>query len=367
MVGIRKIRKYSGNLLYFPADPQGVDAGNQAPHKGPTEGRTGGSKQERYWELESKTEAIKIHRCHKPFRQQPTAKDTKNYTNRNRSKNRNPYRRLALCHKPATYAHTFCMQGLLACDPRLILLTAFGVSGDLPNQGICMKIQYPLSTQANSMRALSKRQVEILDLIQKHIERTGFPPTRAEIAAQLGFRSPNAAEEHLRAMMRKGVLEIVPGTSRGIRLIKTEAAAHPYRANEAEGSWLTLPLVGRVAAGSPILAQEHLEGHYRFDPQMFGQIPDYLLRVRGMSMRDAGILEGDLLAVRRSEQARNGQIVVARIGDEVTVKRFEKTSDCITLWPAHPDYTPIVLARAQEGFALEGIALGLLRKQLSLS
>jgi len=214
------------------------------------------------------------------------------------------------------------------------------------------------------MRALSKRQAEILDLIQKHIEYTGFPPTRAEIAAQLGFRSPNAAEEHLRAMMRKGVLEIVAGTSRGIRLTRAETGAHPYRASEPEGSWLRLPLVGRVAAGSPMLAQEHLEGHFRFDAQMFSQVPDYLLRVRGMSMRDAGILEGDLLAVQRSPQARNGQIVVARIGDEVTVKRFEKTQERITLWPAHPDYTPIVVSGEQEGFALEGIALGLIRKQL---
>jgi len=250
------------------------------------------------------------------------------------------------------------------------------------------------------MRELSRRQVEILELIQKHIERTGFPPTRAEIAAQIGFRSPNAAEEQLRAMMRKGVLEIVPGTSRGIRLIKTgvlgmdrtgvlgmdrtgaleaesahpgtgeaTASPRPYRASEVEGSWLMLPLVGRVAAGSPMLAQEHLEGHYRFDAQMFGQVPDYLLRVRGMSMREAGILEGDLLAVKRSQQARNGQIVVARIGDEVTVKRFEKTQDRITLWPAHPDYAPLVVSGAQEGFALEGfalegVALGLIRNQL---
>lgn len=215
------------------------------------------------------------------------------------------------------------------------------------------------------MRQLTQRQLEILELIRRHIVQTGFPPTRAEIAKALGFRSPNAAEEHLKAMARKGVLEIVPGASRGIR---TNDAALPesisasYEAQEAGPShWLSLPLIGRVAAGSPILAQEHVETHFRFDKQLFTQVPDYLLRVRGMSMRDAGILDGDLLAVKRTQQVRQGQIVVARLHDEVTVKRFEQDHGQISLWPAHPDYQVIVIAPNDDDFALEGVAVGLIR------
>ncbi|HZS80596.1 MAG TPA: transcriptional repressor LexA, partial [Herbaspirillum sp.] len=176
------------------------------------------------------------------------------------------------------------------------------------------------------MLKLTARQEQILNLIKDAIENTGFPPTRAEIASALGFRSANAAEEHLQALARKGAIEISPGTSRGIRLREIRpslfgsrqmALPHPALIQ------LSLPLVGRVAAGSPILAQEHIESesNYSIDPMLFSSKPDYLLRVRGMSMRDAGILDGDLLAVQKTREAKNGQIVVARLGDEVTVKR----------------------------------------------
>ena len=232
------------------------------------------------------------------------------------------------------------------------------------------------------MRQLTKRQLEILELIRRHIAQTGFPPTRAEIARALGFRSPNAAEEHLKAMARKGVLEIVSGASRGIRISNSapiqesehsEHSQHPYspsfyQAKESgPGGWLSLPLIGRVAAGSPILAQEHVETHFAFDRHLFTQIPDYLLRVRGMSMRDAGILDGDLLAVKRTQQARQGQIVVARLHDEVTVKRFEQTQGHISLWPAHPDYQVITVEADDGSFALEGIAVGLIRDKQFLA
>src|SRR6478735_3326118 len=176
------------------------------------------------------------------------------------------------------------------------------------------------------MLKLTARQEQILNLIREAIENTGFPPTRAEIASELGFRSANAAEEHLQALARKGAIDIVPGASRGIRLrdmhgehfgTKQMALPHPALMQ------LSLPLVGRVAAGSPILAQEHIEANYSVDPSLFSAKPDYLLKVRGMSMRDAGILEGDLLAVKKTDSARNGQIVVARLGDDVTVKRLQ--------------------------------------------
>ena len=162
------------------------------------------------------------------------------------------------------------------------------------------------------MRDLTARQQEILDLIRQYISDTGFPPTRAEIAAKLGFRSPNAAEEHLKALARKGVLELTSGASRGIRLKTSAGTGNASASPLGTGlAWvgLNLPLVGRVAAGSPILSQEHIEQHYQLDPSLFREKPDYLLKVRGMSMRDAGILEGDLLAVRQSSEARNGQIV----------------------------------------------------------
>jgi len=210
------------------------------------------------------------------------------------------------------------------------------------------------------MRDLTSRQQEILALIKQHIAKTGFPPTRAEIAASLGFRSPNAAEEHLKALARKGVIELASGASRGIRL-KLLPDAHGTDIPSAVQVALSLPLVGRVAAGSPILAQEHVEASYALDPALFDERPDYLLKVRGMSMRDAGILDGDLLAVRRAQEARNGQVVVARVGDDVTVKRFRRRGHLVELLPENPEYSPITVDARSGEFALEGIAVGLLR------
>jgi repressor LexA len=216
-----------------------------------------------------------------------------------------------------------------------------------------------------TMLKLTARQEQILNLIREAITNTGFPPTRAEIAAELGFRSANAAEEHLQALARKGAIEISPGTSRGIRLLDT-GAGETSRAKQMALPHpalmqLSLPLVGRVAAGSPILAQEHIETNYQVDPSLFSSKPDYLLKVRGMSMRDVGILDGDLLAVKKTDSARNGQIVVARLGDDVTVKRFQKTGSIIELLPENPDFEPIRVEPGEDNFALEGLAVGLLR------
>ncbi len=221
---------------------------------------------------------------------------------------------------------------------------------------------------------LTDRQQQILDLVQSTIERTGAPPTRAEIAAELGFRSANAAEEHLQALARKGVIELVSGTSRGIRLKSdtlralNEARLNPFGKQFAlplpSLAQLTLPLVGRVAAGSPILAQEHIDQTYLVESSMFPRRPDYLLKVRGMSMRDAGILDGDLLAVQKASEAKNGQIVVARIGDEVTVKRLRRARGQIELLPENPDFQPIIVSPDDASFALEGIAVGLIRNTM---
>jgi len=217
---------------------------------------------------------------------------------------------------------------------------------------------------------LTARQQQILDLVQSAIARTGAPPTRAEIAAELGFRSANAAEEHLQALARKGVIELVGGTSRGIRLKSDTLRA----LNEARGkqfslplpgiAQLNLPLVGRVAAGSPILAQEHIDQSFLVEASMFSRRPDYLLKVRGMSMRDAGILDGDLLAVQKAKEAKNGQIVVARIGDDVTVKRLRRTRNAIELIPENPEFQTIVVSPGDAGFELEGIAVGLIRNTM---
>ncbi len=201
---------------------------------------------------------------------------------------------------------------------------------------------------------LTPRQAEILQLIRDTLEACGMPPTRAEIARRLGFRSPNAAETHLRALARKGVIELVPGTSRGIRLPVEEPATGR---NGEEG----LPLVGRVAAGSPILAEEHIESHYRLDPALFSPRADYLLRVRGMSMRDIGILDGDLLAVHRIPEARDGQIVVARLEEEVTVKRYRRRGHRVTLLPENPDFRPIEVDLRHQPLVIEGIGVGVLR------
>lgn len=167
-------------------------------------------------------------------------------------------------------------------------------------------------------KALTPRQQKVYDFVRSHLESTGMPPTRAEIAKELGFRSPNAAEEHLKALARKGVIEILSGTSRGIRLLLNEEQSAVEE--EEEG----LPLIGRVAAGAPILAQQHIEGSYKVDASMFKPQAHFLLKVYGMSMKDIGILDGDMLAVHRTQDVRNGQVVVARIEDEVTVKRLEK-------------------------------------------
>jgi repressor LexA len=230
------------------------------------------------------------------------------------------------------------------------------------------------------MRELTQRQQQILDLIRDHIDATGFPPTRAEIANHLGFRSANAAEEHLKALARKGVIELTSGTSRGIRLklLPTSAPSSTAGRGSARRGGeqfvaavrvaLTLPLIGRVSAGSPILAEEHVEASYAIDPDLFGSRPDYLLKVRGMSMRDAGILDGDLLAVRRSAEARNGQIIVARVGSEVTVKRLRRLSgrQVIELLPENPDFEPIIVDSRSDDFAIEGIGVGLIRPGGSL-
>lgn len=192
---------------------------------------------------------------------------------------------------------------------------------------------------------LTSRQMEILALIERHIEDMGLPPTRAEIAKSLGFRSANAAEQHLRALERKGVIELMPGASRGIRVLMPTG----------------LPVVGRVAAGSPILTEEHIETHYRFDPRLFRRKAHYLLRVSGMSMRDAGILEGDLVAVHRTPDVRNGQIVVARVDDEVTVKRYKAAGHRVYLYPENPDFKTIVVDTRRHTVVIEGVVVGVVR------
>ena len=193
---------------------------------------------------------------------------------------------------------------------------------------------------------LTARQQEILDFIRATVESEGRPPTRAEVCTAFGFRSPNAAETHLRALAAKGAILLEEGRARGIRL------------DEALG----LPLVGRVAAGSPILAAEHVEARYQLDPALFSPKADYLLRVRGMSMRDAGILDGDLIAVHRNSEARNGQIVVARVDDDVTVKTLQRKGAVVELLPANPDYAPIVIDTRRAPVVIEGVMVGLIRK-----
>ena len=199
------------------------------------------------------------------------------------------------------------------------------------------------------MKALTARQQQVYDLVRDHISQTGMPPTRAEIAARLGFRSPNAAEEHLKALARKGVIEIVSGASRGIRLLLEE--------EEDEG----LPLIGRVAAGEPLLAQEHIESRYQIDPMLFKPSADFLLRVNGMSMKDIGIMDGDLLAVHKTQDVHNGQVIVARIEDEVTVKRFKKVGSKIELHAENPEFSPIIVDLREQSFTVEGLAVGVIR------
>lgn len=203
---------------------------------------------------------------------------------------------------------------------------------------------------------LTARQRQVLELVREHIEDSGMPPTRAEIATALGFRSANAAEEHLRALARKGVIELLPGASRGIRL--KEHAQDPVR-DEDEDS---LPLVGRVAAGRPILAEEHIQGHYRVDPALFRPRPHYLLQVQGMSMKDAGIFDGDLVAVHRSPDVRSRQIVVARLDDEVTVKRYRQEGKIVWLLPENPDFEPIRVDLDRQPIVIEGVVVGVVRR-----
>ena len=209
------------------------------------------------------------------------------------------------------------------------------------------------------MDALTDRQSEILKLIRELTEVSGFPPTRAEIAERMGFRSVNAAEQHLRALEKKGAIEIASGASRGIRVREGRPASRA-------GRLLELPVIGRVAAGSPMLAQEHVQERYQVDPNLFTPRADYLLRVRGMSMRDAGILEGDLLAVHRTQEARTGQVVVARLADEVTVKRFRRRGHTVQLLPENPDFEPIEVDLRSESLAIEGIAVGVIRNGRAL-
>ena len=204
------------------------------------------------------------------------------------------------------------------------------------------------------MRELTPRQKQILELIQDVIYETGMPPTRAEIAAELGFKSPNAAEEHLRALQRKGVLDLIPGASRGIQL------------KDSLRDQMGLPLVGQVAAGSPILAEEHIETHYRIDPQLFNPKPHYLLRVQGMSMKDAGILDGDLVAVHRTPEVRSRQIIVARLDDEVTVKRYRQNGSIVSLLPENKDFEPIVIDLNEQELIIEGVVVGVIRDGMSL-
>jgi repressor LexA len=201
------------------------------------------------------------------------------------------------------------------------------------------------------MDRLTPRQEEILRWIREFVERAGFPPTRAEIAGGLGFRSANAAEEHLKALARKGAVELLPGVSRGIRLTPLRREAVPW----------SLPLVGLVPAGTPILAEENIEDRYDVDPRLFSPRPDYLLRVVGESMRGAGILDGDLLAVHRTPEAFDGRIVVARLDGEVTVKRLRRRGGEIRLLPENPAYAPIVVDPERTEFSIEGISVGLLR------
>jgi len=204
------------------------------------------------------------------------------------------------------------------------------------------------------MRQLTPRQREILELIQSFIDDFGMPPTRAEIARELGFKSANAAEEHLRALQKKGVLDLIPGASRGIQL------------KDSLREQLGLPLIGRVAAGSPILAEAHIETHYRMDPALFDPKPHYLLRVHGMSMKNAGILDGDLVAVHRTPEVRSRQIVVARVDDEVTVKRYRQDGAVVWLLPENEDFEPIEVNLAEQAMVIEGVVVGVIRDGIPL-
>jgi repressor LexA len=201
------------------------------------------------------------------------------------------------------------------------------------------------------MKPLTARQQEVFELIKAKIDDTGMPPTRAEIARELGFRSANAAEEHLKALARKQVIEIIPGASRGIRILL----------QDAENEDLGVPLIGQVAAGEPILAQEHVESHYQVDPGMFKPQADFLLRVNGESMKDIGIMDGDLLAVHKTQDVRDGQVVVARVDDDVTVKRLERKGSMVFLHAENEEFAPIEVDLISQSLSIEGLAVGVIR------
>ena len=201
---------------------------------------------------------------------------------------------------------------------------------------------------------LTPRQTEILRLIQRSVQDTGMPPTRKEIADELGFRSPNAAEEHLRALARKGVITLLPGSSRGIQL------------KDSMREQMGLPLIGRVAAGSPILAEQNIEEHLTIDPSIFHPQPHYLLKVVGMSMKNAGILDGDLVAVHRTPNVRNRQIIVARLENDVTVKRYRQEGPVAWLLPENEDFEPIKVDLKQQALLIEGVVVGVVRRGRSL-
>ncbi len=203
------------------------------------------------------------------------------------------------------------------------------------------------------MIKLTPRQSEILDFVKRYLEDSGYPPTRAEIAQHLGFKSPNAAEEHLKALARKGAIEMIPGASRGIRIPGFEIEERDEQ---------SLPVIGRVAAGAPILAQQNIEDSCRISPEFFHPRADYLLRVSGMSMKDIGILDGDLLAVHRTQDVRNGQVVVARIDDEVTVKRFKREGNLVWLLAENPEFQPIKVDLSQQSLSIEGLSVGVIRR-----
>ena len=212
---------------------------------------------------------------------------------------------------------------------------------------LCINVHMYKSTSSGDT-TLTERQQQVLRFIRECISADGLPPTRAEIAQALGFSSPNAAEQHVKALVNKGVLEWVPGASRGLRLVGGD---------EETG----LPLVGRVAAGAPILAQENILGHHPVDPGLFKPRANYLLQVRGMSMRDAGMLDGDWVAVHKTREIRDGHVVVARIGDDVTVKTFYRRKGSIELAPANPDFQPIIVGGDSDELAIEGRVVGVLR------
>ncbi|RKF13141.1 transcriptional repressor LexA [Alginatibacterium sediminis] len=210
------------------------------------------------------------------------------------------------------------------------------------------------------MKPLTKRQTEVFELVKSHIQETGMPPTRAEIAKHLGFRSANAAEEHLRALARKGVIEMVPGTSRGIRLVEsanTEVQDDAANDPSIEG----LPLIGQVAAGAPILASQHVESRYAVDPNLFHPAANFLLRVQGESMKDIGIMDGDLLAVHKTQDVQNGQVVVARLDDDVTVKRFEREGKRVFLHAENESFNSIEVDLEFQQLEIEGLAVGVIR------